>query len=480
MVYETETGIFQVAINIDGEWWADDYVRQWMVDLKLNHNNAYNSRNTYANALNIFFHYYVYNKQRYLQSLYDYLLEFRESLRSGFTITSTRTIKTERFTLEKDNYTVFKISPCKIRTINTYMTSIQWYLFFLKERGVENIDSLFKDEVDWEQLKKRSLYGKGGGYGLMMSPLLAQLLGPKRKLIKNLKIPRENSEIDSYFPPELFSQLLEISSPREQAIYLLCGCAGARIGQALSLTRDDYCYDTYQVYIIDPLSDETGPQGTKGRFQLLKDVYNINIEKTPYKEMASKYPIPLQYDEVLWVNQEYKKVFFRVLTKVPKGNPLQNGHPFIFNTKSGKILTPNESYRIFRTKIQKLTVKIEKEWKQKRKNTLSNEKEKIDIEYKYLLNQLNNVKGLHSLRHMYGILWADLAVTNDKINLMELQNLCQYGLGQKSSKSVMMYFTLREKSRKKYMERFIDKSNTMDDYIKDMVPKVNDYFKRKY
>ena len=87
-------------------------------------------------------------------------------------------------------------------TINTYMTSIQWYLSYLKEQGVEEVDTLFSSEVDWYQLKQRSIHGKGGGYGLMMGPLLAQLLGTKTKLIRNLKIDRESNERNNYFPPE--------------------------------------------------------------------------------------------------------------------------------------------------------------------------------------------------------------------------------------------------------------------------------------
>jgi hypothetical protein len=185
------------------------------------------------------------------------------------------------------------------------MTGIQWYLSYLSEQGVEDVGNIFRNEVDWFALKQRSIHGKGGGYGLMMSPILAQLLGPKKKLIRNIKIDRESNELNNYFPPELFLDLLEESTAREKAIYLLCGCAGARIGQALSLTRDDYNFDTFEVFIVDPLSDETGPSGIKGRFQLLNEDYKINMETAPYKQLACKYPIPLEYTELLWIENSF-------------------------------------------------------------------------------------------------------------------------------------------------------------------------------
>lgn len=480
MKYEIEPGIFQVAININGEWWIDKYIQEWMIYLKRRHNSSYNSRETYARALDIFLHYYVYNKQNILESLYDYLDRFREDLRLGLTIKTKRNFIIKDIPIEKNDFIVMKLIPLKSSTINTYMAAIQWYLNYLKEQNIQGVPSLFTEEVDWELLKKRSLKGKGGGYGLMMSPTLAQLLGTRKKILKNIRINRESTMLDTYFPPELFSDLLELSSPREQAIYLLCGCAGARIGQALSLTRDDYNYETNEVYIIDPLSDEYGPSGTIGRFRLLKEKYNLNLEKEPYKSLASKYPIPLQYTEILWIHPEYKKIFFKVLKDVKKGNPYNNKHPFIFNTKTGKVLTTNESYRIFKTKQKILIKKIQDEWINKRKNVQSNEREIIDTEYKYLLNQLSKVRGLHSLRHMYGIMWADLATTNLNISIMELKTLCQFGLGQASEKSVLSYFSLRKKTRALYMEKILNQKVTkIEEYFENTLSFVNNYFERK-
>ncbi|MCG3651378.1 hypothetical protein L5F32_03730 [Aliarcobacter butzleri] len=481
MKYEVETGIFQVAININGEWWTDSYVKDWMIYLKRRHGTAYNSRKVYARGLDIFLHYYIYNEQNKLESLYDYLNRFREDLRLGLTIRTSRVITINELNIPKNDYIVMKLPPLKIGTINTYLTGVQWYLNFLREKNVQGIPSLFSEEVDWELLKKRSIKGKGGGYGLMMSPVLSQLLGAKKKIIRNIKINRESNSLDSYFPPEIFSDLLELSSPREQAIYLLCGCAGARIGQALSLTRDDYNYETQEVYIVDPLSDECGPSGTIGRFRLLKEKYNIDMEKEPYNFLASKYPIPLQYTELLWINPIYKNIFFKVLNNVKKGNPYNNKHPFIFNTKTGKVLTTNESYRIFKAKIKRLFEIKKLEWNEKRRNIKNiDEREKIDSEYKYILNQLSKVKGLHSLRHMYGIMWADLVTTDLNISLLELKALCQFGLGHSDENSVGAYFTLRKKTRTLYMEKILNqKTINLENYFGNCINYVNNYFERK-
>lgn len=452
MIKEIDTGIFQVAININGEWWIDEMIPKWFKELNLNYSSSYNSRKLYARALDIFLHYYLYFPQTKMQSLHDYLTEFREKLRNGIEIYSTRTISTNRFSFTTQ-YKVFSTPPYNVNTINSYFNAVQYYLSFLKKQNIEKIDSLFSEDIDWAQLKRKSLYSKGGGYGLMMGPLLAQILGPKKKLIRNIKIDRKSSEIDSYFPPEIFLDLLKISNPRERAIYLLCGCAGTRIGQALSLTRDDYNYDTQEVFITDPLSDEKGPSGTIPRSRLLKEEYHINMEHTPYKYIACKYPIPSQNSELLWINNHFKTDFFHELSLVNKGNPIKNKHPFVFNTASGKILTPNEAYRTFNNKIKKLTLLIIQEWKEKKENSSVDEKIRLDTEYKYLISQLKKVKGLHSLRHMYAIMWADYAASSDELNVEDLQILCAYGLGHKSIASVMEYFTLRKRTREKMINK---------------------------
>ncbi|MFT5835621.1 MAG: integrase [Sulfurimonas sp.] len=453
MIKEIDIGIFQVAINIDGEWWIDDMVPKWFTQLKLNSKSAYNSRKLYARALDIFFHYYIFFPQRKKQSLHEYLLEYREKLQSGFNVYSSRVISTNRYSFTAQ-YKVFSTIPYSINTVNSYMTATQWYLSFLKEQNIPEIDSMFSNDIDWGSLKRKSINSAGGGYGLMMGPLLTQLLGPKKKLIHNIRVDRRSSEIDNYFPPELFLDLLKICNPRERAIYLLCGCAGTRIGQALSLTRDDYNYDTQEVFIVDPLSDEKGPSGIIARSLLLKNTYNINMEKTPFKYLACKYPIPLQYTELLWINNLFVKNFFHELSSINKGNPIQNGHPFVFNTSTGKILTPNEVYRTFRRKIEKLYTIIEQEWKKKRKNSDYTEKKQLDEEYKYLLSQLKKVNGPHSLRHMYAIMWADLAATSNEINIDDLQSFCAYGLGHTNVSSVMQYFNLRKRTRQKMIAKF--------------------------
>ena len=186
------------------------------------------------------------------------------------------------------------------------------------------------------------------------------------------------------------------------------------------------------------------------------------MEDVPFKYLACKYPIPLQYAELLWINNHFKTEFFHELSTINKGNPVQNGHPFVFNTSTGKILTPNEVYRKFKSTIKRLSILIEREWKVKRKNTNFDKKRQLNTEYENLIFQLNKVKGIHSLRHMYAIMWADLAATSKEVDIDDLQSLCAYGLGHKSLSSVMQYFTLRKKTRQKLLNKI---NQTTDDQI---------------
>lgn len=466
MIKEIETGIFQVIINVDGKWWNDEMIPKWFKELKLNFTNAYNTRKLYARSLEIFLHYYLYFPQQQNQSLHEYLQEFRKKLQNIFEVYSTREMSTNRFSFTTE-YRVFSTEQAYCTsTINSYTKPILYYLNFLKEQNIPKVDAVFSEDIDWRQLKRNSIYSVGGGYGLMMGPLLAQILGPKKQLLRNLKNDRKSNQIDNYFPPELFLDLLKISKPRERAIYLLCGCAGTRIGQALSLTRDDYNYDTQEVFIVDPLSDEKGPSGTIPRSRLLKNKYNINMEKTPYKYVACKYPIPIQYAELLWIDSNFKMEFFHELSSTNKGNPIQNKHPFVFNTSSGKILTPNEVYRTFRRKIEKLSILIKKEWDEKRNSSTFESKIQLDVEYNYLLSQLSKVKGIHSLRHMYAIMWADFTATSNEVNIDDLQSLCAYGLGHKSLSSITQYFTLRKRTRQKIFDKVNKTTEDQMTYIK--------------
>jgi integrase len=476
MVYEIKEGIFQVLVNIDGEWLKDKMIEKWMLLLKRNYSSAYNTRKTYASGLNIFLHYYIYCPQEKNQSLVDYLLEFREKLILGISISSTRMIKTKRIYLETE-YILFKKEPSSVSTINTYMNGIQKYLSFLKtERVDEQIDSLLTDEVDWKQLKRKSIQGKGGGYGLIMSPLVAQVLANKIKIIKDLKQDRKSSKLNSYFPPEIFNELLDLCDDREKCLYLLCGFAGARVGQALSLTRDDYDMESREVYIVDPLSHETGPSGKVPRFKLLKEHYNINMEKNPYKYIASKYPIPLQYTELLWINKRYREIFLKSLSSLDKGNPVLNKHPFIFNTSKGKILTPNESSNIFKRKINKLKKEIYQEWIEKSKDVTISRKEMLDIYYKYLLKQLNKSTGLHSLRHMYGVIWGDL-VDKKVLSIENAELLCQFGMGHSSKESIYEYFTIKPQLRSDLFNKYYLENDT---YLNERIFKIKQYNNRSF
>ena len=117
-------------------------------------------------------------------------------------------------------------------------------------------------------------------------------LGKKVSILKHLKDSghKEISKLPLSFPPHAFSELLRIASPRERLLYLLCGAAGARLGQALNLTTWDIDFQNKRVFLPDPKEDEIPRNkngspflGQPGRKTLLWSKYKISANQSPHR-----------------------------------------------------------------------------------------------------------------------------------------------------------------------------------------------------
>ena len=264
------------------------------------------------------------------------------------------------------------------------------------------------------------------GYGLRMGSLAENAFATEKSVIPN-KINTILGDIRA-FPYELFDELLQLANPKERLIYLLTGACSARASQVLNLTLYDIDYVNQRVWLIDPRSnDQLGLHGV-GRKNFLKDVYNINAAKNkPHVNIGFKTPIPLRYKERLplfWFSSMYKNLFFETLSEV-KSIPESNRnpkHPFFFVTKTGNRLTPQQVDIAFKAHCKKL--------------------KKMHPEY---VVQLNGI-GLHSLRHMFGVVMASfeakIIMSGNKHNIPvdQIKITTQEAMGHRSRASTDIYF----------------------------------------
>jgi len=264
------------------------------------------------------------------------------------------------------------------------------------------------------------------GYGLKMGVLAQNAFADNESIISS-----ENKSVEGdnrAFPYELFDELLQLASPREKLIYLLCGACSARIGQALNLTMYDFDYANKNVWLIDPRSNEQlGVHGV-GRKQFLFEVYNIDASKDkPHRNIGFKRPIPLRYNERLplyWISDIYKEFFFETLAeyKIIPESSRNPKHPFFFITSSGNRLSNQQVNTTFHSHCKKLTKKFP--------------------EYKVQLDAI----GLHSLRHMFGVMMATFQAYlimngNPKnIPLDQIRIITKEAMGHRGLSSTDKYF----------------------------------------
>jgi integrase len=260
---------------------------------------------------------------------------------------------------------------------------------------------------------------------LKLRTISKEVWGTRNKKLKPIK----NGSYDDYraFPFELFIQLVEIANPRERLIYLLCGGASARIGQALNFTLYDVDYDKKNVWLCDPTSDYKCGLINQSRKSWLKEKYNIDCSKDkPHNLVGFKYPLPHNPKAnrpLYWMDLAIKDMFFVTLLEYEpiKEHLREYKHPFAFVTKNRKRIYAKNVDTTFKRHCKKLQ----------------------SLNKGYDLSSL----GLHSLRHMYGVYMAELyaMAIEGKINIPpdKIKIYCQHGMGHTSSKSTDIYFNMR-------------------------------------
>lgn len=379
----------------------------------------------------------------------DWLSEYENVLKKGFRI------KMDCYGTQfksKGDYFVSK----PVEDPGQEFAYLESYFRYLYDKDINPLYELSKNEElilfsgakDYKALDAKSKYGKGSGYGLKPGGLARESLAERVTVFKEFKKRKKRGGKNSLysnqvFPFALYDKLLEIADDRSKLLYLLCGAASARIGQALSLTKFDIDMSNKKVYLVDPRServpldsDGNALFGQDPRSKLLKR-YGISFNSGKYLNIQFKYPIPIARtakQELYFIRDEYRDMFFEVYARYR--NKIKNEYPMVFQTRSEKednVWLPSNANDKFSKDIEKLKEKFPQYSK------------KLNIENKY-----------HSLRHMFGQYIANIAYLNsDRLNRdhttrmpnLEIKNtielykeFCAKKMGHENVSSTDIYF----------------------------------------
>lgn len=418
----------EIILDKSYEW------TRWLKDVK---NLSLNTLKVYVKALERFWIWSLENLPDEDEHLALYFSRYAKKLESGFAIKETIFTNGEMI-----NLVSYQSKPMADITINKEVAAIESYLQYA------NMDTVvFSDKTHMGYIVKKAQKSFLGSIEIKASDRYTNSFGRKESFLKKKKIRAKSRNDIKAFPHSCFNALLEVSKPREQLIYLLAGVTSARIGQILNLTMYDINYDSKQVMLIDPKSDEQDFYGRKRKHWLLEK-YNIDISKASIHNTIGnmfKYPIPHTRGPLHWISAEMKDIFFDVLIEYKNSKYFvsefqrKEKHPFFFVTENGTRLTQQQVYTTFKSNISKL---IEQ----------TKDKETISV--------LKSVKGLHSLRHMAGTIMADIYSHENQDVII---NLTKDMFGHSSIDSTMVYFdnTPKEKQRllKEAGERIFKTSN---------------------
>ena len=380
-----------------------------------------NSLKTILSSIKSFIIWSLANPSNLNEELVYYLSKYLSDCENGFEIYDSIFIEQLN---ERIDYKILSINPKQPKTIDKDKASIEDFLkstnqdlftSFNLKKNIKSLNHSFQNSIhDGYSLKMGSLAQKAFANDVSIIPTRNKSLGNDYKS----------------FPYQLFNSLLEISSPREKLIYLLCGACSSRISQALNLTLYDFDYENKHVWLIDPRgNDQLGIHGM-GRKTFLKDVYNIDAAKDkPHSNIGFKAPIPLRFKNripLYWISDIYRSLFFDTLAEykfLPESSRIPK-HPFFFVTKSGARLTPQQVHVTFTAHCEKLK--------------------------KLFPEKANNLDGLglHSLRHMFGVMMATFQakiLMNKKdlkynIPMDQIKIITKEAMGHKSLSSTDVYF----------------------------------------
>jgi len=384
-------------------------------------------------------------------SFRDWLSDYEEVLKKGFRI-KMNCFSDDRRTKTIKDY--FRSEP--LENTGQEFAALEKYFKYLQDKdlnplyGFSESDKLviFSGARDYRTLDIQAKHGKGSGYGLKAQGLVRESLAERITVFSELKERNrgDGSNIlygNKVFPFVLYDVLLEIADDRSKLLYLLCGAASARIGQALSLTKYDIDMHNKRVYLVDPRTtrvplDPYGNAlfGQKPRSELLKE-YRIDFNVGKYLNIQFKGPIPIiktETQDLFFLQEEYRDMFFETYARYR--NKIKDEYPMVFQTVSSKnnnIWLPSNANDKFGGDIDKL-------------------KERYPKYAKYL----NLQNKFHSLRHMFGQFIANMAYLNsDHLNRdhttrmanLEIKNtidlykeFCAKKMGHKRTESTDIYF----------------------------------------
>ncbi len=399
-----------------GEWSV------WMEETRVMSKNTIFA---FMKAMERFWVWSLYNPIGIKQSFPAYQAKYRKSLRKGFEIIHKEYSQELEHTVEIN---IHKCKPLAKVTINKEFAGINSYFYFMEE------SELIEDHRFINQLHERHRAARSflSSVEVKSSSVVVALHGKKLKYMPPYKVTRNRQKV-KYFPLELFDELLYLAKPRERLIYLLCGACSARIGQALNITLYDIDYDKKEVWLLDPKSDYPDIYGNK-RKEWLASEYGIDSEGENEHNTADlqfKYPIPLYHEELTWLNDKYKDLFFGTLKEYTKSKTYVSEsvryprHPFLLTTKSGKRAHARDTLSRFKTLLRKLSLAHDGyEW----------------------INDL----GLHSLRHSFGHSMAELyARTGDDSLIM----ITMEAMGHGSEESTFVYFNISSETKKRILKK---------------------------
>jgi len=375
---------------------------------------------TIKNKLDSLYHFWLWtlcNKVAEDEDIQLYFARYLLALESGFTIKHVTHINEFAEDVE---YQIYESKPKEPSTIEKEKRAVESFFNYMNTFKSSDYDL----EKNFLAYNKQAKYSKGSSYGLKMSKYMQEVLLNDESILPSHSNPVKG-DIKA-FPFKLFDNLLELANPRERLIYLLCGACSARINQALNLTFFDLDYNSKNVWLIDPFSnDQLGFQGI-GRKNYLKKEYNINIDTDKqHNKFGFKYPIPTNYKSetpLSWLNNNYKELFFNTMADYkPLAISLRKPrHPFFFVRSTGKRITADEVYKTFKKHLKILQEKYP--------------------EFKYKLDGL----GLHSLRHMFGSIMATLEaklIINGKAEKTQwIRWFTSNAMGHKNPSSTDVYF----------------------------------------
>jgi integrase len=392
----------------------------WMHNLQ---NLTLNTIQSYLKSMERFWIWSLYHNTNDNEALPYYLSRYRNELKKGFEIKEDIFINNQNILMP-----IYSSRPMETNTIIKEFAGIKSYFFFIEDLNLMKDNSSINKSYE----KRKAQYSFLSSVNMKKSQINYELTAIKREFLKPYKKRIRSRGSLKSFPPKLFDKLLDISQPRERLIFLLCGACSARIGQALNLTIYDLNYDKQEVWLIDPKSEDKDIYGNK-RSKWLYENYNINIHyKKPHNspDLQFKYPIPYEYEPLHWINPKYTIRFFSTLVEYINSNSYLPEavriprHPFLFVTKTGNRLRSREVNSTFKRMLKRL---------QK-------------------MEGIENIESfsLHSLRHMFGFMAAELyGYTSDEALITWTKN----AMGHSSLESTMIYFNMSYKMKKELLNK---------------------------